>query len=289
MHIPWTLSVTGYGFVGHSFPQIAEACVAAGIAGIEGAPPLVEGLSEGEIRDGAAELRNAGIEIPSFHLPFDAPLDIASFYRTVRSKAVEELKPWITRAGWCGAKAAILHPTTTSYDVSVEGLDPYTQHLSESLEALLPVAAERGVILAVENMLPVAGGLGWRFTSRPEHFEAIKEACPHPNLGFCLDTGHALVAGGPEGAPKFFEAMWPRVVAYHLSDTSGDRDMHIAPGRGLVDWRRVFRRAKEAGYQGSMCIETGPFAHLSRGRFPAEAWRGLVEDTTALAAEALAS
>ncbi len=287
MRLPWTLTVTGYGFAGHTFAQIAETCVAAGIAGIEGAPPLVAELSDAQIESGAGEFRDAGLEMETFHLPFDAHLDIASFYRTVREQAVEELKPWIARVGAAGANVAILHPTTSRYDVDVEGLDAYAAAIGASLEELLRVAADHGVTLAVENMLPIAGGMGWRFTSRPEHLERIRNTSSHPNLGFCLDAGHALVAGGPDGAHAIFEAMGSKVVAFHLQDTAGDRDVHIAPGRGLVDWPRVFRHAQEIGYRGTMCIETGPFCHVQRGRFTVEDWRGLVEDTKALVEQAL--
>ena len=58
---------------------------------------------------------------------------------------------------------------------------------------MLETAATCGVTVALENMLP--GEDGGRLGSRPEHFERFARAFDHPNLGFCLDTGHALVAG----------------------------------------------------------------------------------------------
>jgi sugar phosphate isomerase/epimerase len=279
-------SVTGYCFGGKSLAEVRETCVAAGIRGIECAPPLVEGLSDAEIRSAAAEFRAVGLEIASFHLPFEPRQDVASFYRTLRRKAVEELKPWIARAAAAGAGVAILHPTTSRCDVDAEGVDRYLEALGESLEELLPFAAERRVLLALENMLPREG---MRFCSRPEHLERIHREIKHPSLGFCLDTGHALIAGGPEGAHRFFEAMEGRLVAFHLSDSAGDRDMHIAPGRGLVDWRRFFRAAARIGYTRSMCIETSPFAHAVRDTFAVQAWRELVAGTARLAEEALAT
>ena len=71
---------------------------------------------------------------------------------------------------------------------------------------LLPAAEKLNFTVALENMLP--GEQGPRLCSRPEHFERIIAEFAHPNLGFCLDTGHALVAGGGhEGARAFAETL----------------------------------------------------------------------------------
>jgi sugar phosphate isomerase/epimerase len=286
MSCPWTFGVTGYGFGRQSFEQIAATCGAAGIRLLEGAPPMLDGRSEAQIEGGIAELRSAGVTLDTFHLPFDTSLDIASFYRTVRRTAVDELKRWIVRTRAAGAGVGILHPSTSDREVDTEGLDLYVRALGASLQELLPFASDHGVILALENMLP---GEGSRFASMPEHLEHIHREFAHPNLGFCLDTGHALVAGGPEGAHRLFEAMQGALVAFHLSDTSGDRDIHIAPGRGLVNWTEVFQGAARTGYNRSMCIETAPFAHAVRHCFAVGAWRTLLQETTALAERALAS
>ena len=82
--------------------------------------------------------------------------------------------------------------------------------------------------------------------------------------------------------------MAPHMVAYHLSDTAGDRDSHLAPGHGRVDWTKVFRRAAEIGYAGYMCIETPPFAPAPNGSYSVAAWRQMVEDSDRLVAAALA-
>jgi len=282
----WTLTVTGYGFEGKNLAEVAESCVDAGIPGIECAPPLVEGLDLPTIDRLGADFRAAGLRIPSFHLPFEAKHDVASFYRTLRRKAVDELRRWIERAAAIGAEVVILHPSTSRCDAELEGVDAFLGALSQSLETLLPAAEEHGVLIALENMLP---GEGARFGSRPDHFRSILRELAHPSLGFCLDTGHALVAGGPEGAHEFQATMGDALVAYHLSDTAGDRDMHIAPGRGLVDWGSVFRSARGARFSRAMCIETVPFAHCVRGVFSAEAWREHYRSVERLQEAALAS
>jgi sugar phosphate isomerase/epimerase len=147
---------------------------------------------------------------------------------------------------------------------------------------LIPVAERLGLTIALENMLPSGGG---RFASRPEHLERLGKLFPQKQIGFCLDTGHALVAGGPERAGEFLDVMKDRMVAYHLADNAGDRDSHLAPGRGRVDWAALFRGIAEAGYDGSLCIETPPFGPGPPYR--PEDWKALLAETKTLARDAL--
>ena len=136
-------------------------------------------------------------------------------------------------------------------------------------------------------MLP--GTDGPRIGSQPEHLSVIAEKFAHPNLGFCLDTGHALVAGGPDGAHAFFQAMDPHLVAFHLADNAGDRDSHLAPGRGLVNWNTLFKAMAELNFSHPACIETPPFAHAPNQTYPLPAWKQLTAETDDLVEKALNS
>jgi sugar phosphate isomerase/epimerase len=188
------------------------------------------------------------------------------------------------RAALMEANVVIQHPTTQRHSVDVEGEEPYIRQLGRSLETLLPLAERLGLTIALENMLPSGGG---RFASRPEHLAKIGELFPHDRLGFCLDTGHALVAGGPEHAFDFFETMKDRMVAFHLADNAGDRDSHLAPGRGMVDWTRLFKGVAHAGYTGTLCIETPPFG--PGPPYSDADWAALLADARRLAENALTS
>ena len=283
MQIKWSWSTTGYSFAGCPHEEVRATCRAAGLSGVEAVAELVGDGTDAELASLATEYRGAGLSFDTFHLPFGADDDIASFYETVRRRAVEKMKLWIGRAGALGVRAAVQHPSTTRHSVDVEGLDLYLRQLGRSLEALLPACEASGVTLAIENMLPADGG---RFCSRPEHFERLTRDFGHPNLGYCLDTGHALVAGGGhEGAAAFVPAMGDRLVAFHLADNAGDRDSHLAPGRGLVDFGPVFRAAADNGFAHTMCIETPPFA--AGPDYSTEAWTDLRRGTEKLATGSL--
>ncbi len=274
----WTWTTTAFTFEGESAQEIADLCCAAGLSGIEGGMPLVEGLSDGEIGAFRETIEAAGLRIATFHIPFPPEDDIASFYETARKGAVERIRHAIEVGARLGATIGIQHPSTTRYDVNIEGLDRYLGQISRSLDALLPVAEALDFTIAIENMHPSP-----RFGSLPDHFLKLREAYNHGNVGFCLDTGHALISMG-DSAAEIQDAMGDRLVAFHLADNAGDRDSHLAPGHGRVDWSTVFRNASDAGFSGTMCIETPPFA-AGPGYTP-EAWKQMVDDCEALVASA---
>jgi sugar phosphate isomerase/epimerase len=279
----WTWAACGYNLTSYSIEEMMHICLQAGFSGIEGAPPLFEGKSVSELQDIGKAFREAGLAIETFHLPFSTADDIASFYETRRRIAVDRMKSWIETAVCVGAKTVIQHPATRSYEVAVEGFEAFFKPMTKSLFELLPFAESRGISIALENMLPRDGS---RFGSQAEHFQHFIKELAHPNLGFCLDTGHALIAFGAQGFDGFYELVGPSVKAFHLADNAGDRDSHLAPGRGNVPWRSFFRRTAELGYRNSMCIETPPFA--PGPCYAVEAWIQMIRDMDALVERALA-
>ena len=99
-------------------------------------------------------------------------------------------------------------------------------------------------------MPPSGGG---RLASRPEHFERFIEEFGHPNLGFCLDTGHALVNGlNPASEAR---AAGDRLIATHLQDTDGVEDRHWVPGAGRINWEELTSTLREIDYPGLWTFE----------------------------------
>ena len=277
----WTWSVYISPFIGQPPETILDTCRHAGLSSVDGTYRFFQDHSDSEMEAFAELFRQGGISFPTFHLPFTPADDVTSLYETVRRGAVERIQVWMEKATRLGASVGILHPTTVGYSVDIEGLDAYLKQLGRSLDTLLPAAEKIGFSLAIENLPPAQG----RFGSRPEHFRMIVENFAHPCLGFCLDTGHALVAAAPGKAGEYLEAMDQHLVAFHLTDNAGDRDSHLAPGHGLVDWDPVFRRAAEIRFARPMTIETAPFA--SGPDYTPDAWKQMINDTDALADDAL--
>jgi len=271
------LSFTGYTLDGLSKEQIVELCESSGSVGFECAPPQLEGLNLDETKEFGQWFRDAGVRIDTLHLPFGRKFDIAAFYEFDRVSAVKTIGGWLEQAAAVGARAVIQHPASASAGTDDEGTTPFLDKLCRSLEALLPHAERLGLTIAVENMLP---GSNRQFGSEPEHLVAVNEKMAHPALGFCLDTGHATVARETKAVDVFFDALGDKLMCFHLSDTAGDRDMHLAPGKGNVDWKTVFSRVASLGEGLAMTIEVPPFAWGPP--YASEAWSALVSDTKAI-------
>lgn len=161
----------------------------------------------------------------------------------------------------------------------VEGWLPLLEGKSmRDLEALLKHGEQYGFRLAVENMLPASGG---RLGCDIDHLEKIRARHDHPHLGFCLDTGHALVSSG-ERAMEVFHCMKDRLIAFHLDDNAGDRDSHLAPGHGRFFWRELFDELAGMTFTNTLCVEAPPFAYGPD--YSVEAWKRMHEEVSALAA-----
>jgi sugar phosphate isomerase/epimerase len=56
-------------------------------------------------------------------------------------------------------------------------------------------------------------------------------------LRFCFDIGHAHIESGVAAG---FEAMRDRVVTTHIHDNHGEKDEHLLPGDGTIDWDEAY-------------------------------------------------
>ena len=245
--------------------EIIDICKKSGFYGIEGASEvgIFNGSLEELTRIGES-FKDAGLSIGTFHLPYDKPVldDIAALYECDRTRVVERMKYWIERAVACGAKIGIVHPTSRRkcngikcYDVEIEGLDRICGQASKTLQELLKFGEQFDFKIALENMTPYTGG---RLGSRNEHMIKLYEDNKHPNLGFCMDTGHALMSYGKDVMSAYY-AMEEHLIAFHLADNGGDRDSHLQPGKGNFPWGDFFKALNKRGFTGNVCVETPPF------------------------------
>ncbi len=254
--------------------EVIDICRYAGFKSMEVLENFIRGIPPAHLEEVRKQYEESGVEFSAFHLPFSKEDDLAAFYETERKYAESRMLDCFQKAALLGSEVCVLHPSTTVFDVDDEGIDRYLYFLGKSLEALLPRAQEFGLTIAVENMLP--GAHGYRLGSRPEHFKLFAEKFDHPNLGFCLDTGHAHISHGESGPVQFFDVMKDRLIAFHLQDNAGDRDSHLAPGHGLIDWQALFERMSAINFSRPVSIEAPPFHYGPK--YSLDAWKGMVED-----------
>lgn len=82
----------------------------------------------------------------------------------------------------------------------------------------------------------------------------------YPKARFCLDTGHEdAFTPGIRHMPLWGD----RIVATHINDNEYvcDRDMHMLPFDGHIDFDRTARELAEYGYNGTLMLEVKPNNH----------------------------
>jgi sugar phosphate isomerase/epimerase len=199
-----------------------------------------------EIQSIAAALSQHGLALASLHAPTSrdlsatreggTPLSITEVERVRRIEAMDELKRVIDVAEDLPYSRLILHmggPRETA--------DPRKRDAAfSSLEHLVLHAHHRGVTIAVENTTSEMGD--------PAYLRAFVDETRLTGLRFNFDIGHAHLADGPEDEriEKGFAPLRELVVSAHIHDNHGDKDEHLPPYDGSIDWESAVKILKTA-------------------------------------------
>src|SRR5206468_3241649 len=72
----------------------------------------------------------------------------------------------------------------------------------------------------------------------PAYLRTFVEETRLTGLRFNFDIGHAHLADGPteERVATSFASMREHIVSAHIHDNLGDKDAHLAPHDGSIDW-----------------------------------------------------
>jgi sugar phosphate isomerase/epimerase len=137
-----------------------------------------------------------------------------------------------------GVRIIVHHPSgrSLSTDEDRRRLD------AESM--LLAEICEPGIRLALENSST---------TASMDYLVALADALGPARAGVCVDTGHAAL--GDLGPGRALRMAGPRLITTHLQDNQGQRDDHMPPGDGLIDWDDVAAALTEVRYAGCLMLE----------------------------------
>lgn len=181
-------------------------------------------------------LSRHGIQYETLHAPGAHINDIWLPGEDGEAK-LDELKKCAEHAHHAGAGIIVVHLS------SGENAPPVTDIGRERFTRLVEHADKLGVSIAFENQRKVSN-IAWAFETFP------KES----NVGFCWDCGHEMVfAHGRQYMPLFGD----RLICTHLHDNycMFQKDKHLLPFDGTVDFHRVARQIKESGFEGSLMLE----------------------------------
>ena len=180
-----------------------------------------------------SEVRKAGMDCDNFHAPFNKINDMWTAGEA-GDAMYARLADGVDKCAKYGVPALIVHLSsgTNPPRVNDTGLDRFT--------SLVGYASSAGVKICFENQRMI-GNIGCAFDYIPD-------------ARFCWDTGHeACFSPGR----RYMNLFGNKLEALHIQDNHGefDRDEHLIPGDGTIDFGRVARSISEAGYTGTIMLE----------------------------------
>jgi sugar phosphate isomerase/epimerase len=195
--------------------------------------------SKPEIQILKGMLEHHKLQLASLHAPTskDAsamresgiPLSVCEVERVRRIEAMDEFKRAIDVAEELTFPRMVLH-----MGGSREAADPRKRDAAFStLEHLVLHAKHLGVTLCVENTTSEMG--------QPAYLRAFVDETRLTGLRFNFDVGHAHMGDGEESRriEKAFEPMRDLVASVHLHDNHGEKDEHLPPYDGSIDWENA--------------------------------------------------
>lgn len=222
--------------------------------------------TKAEVRTTAQALADNHLQLTSLHAPTTrdldvnregaSPLSVTEVERVRRVEAMDELKRVIDVAEDLPFPRLILHMGN-----SRETSDPRKRDAAfSSLEHLILHAKHAGVTICVENTTSEMG--------EPAYLRSFVDETRLTGLRFNFDVGHAFLAEGPqeERIAKSFEPLRELIVSAHIHDNHSEKDEHLPPYDGSIDWPPALALLKSApdGAQLPLTLElkekTGPDA-----------------------------
>jgi sugar phosphate isomerase/epimerase len=203
----------------------------------------VKGLGPGgktTLADLRAAMSDTGVRLFTVHGLFNAEYNLGEPDAGRRATALEAHRVTLEAAAELGADNVVFHMGGPQKNETRDGC-------RQSLDVLLPVAEAAGIRLALENLPP--GFLG----GQVEDVATLLAELRHPQLGFCLDTGHANMTAGCDA---WMDACGDRLICLHLHDNDGQTDSHQPPGHGTIVWETLIPRLRSCGYRGPWVSET---------------------------------
>ncbi len=206
------------------------------------------------VTDLAEWLDDTRLTLNSFHAPICASLVNGvwgeSFSTAIgdearRRKALEEARAALALATTIPYKYLVVHLGVPTLDGMATAGDNSRQAARRSIEDLHEAAVAAGVRLALEvipNPLSSAEAL----------VHLIEDELELPDVGICLDVGHAFIMGDVVDA---IETCSGHLVTTHLHDNQGKSDDHLVPFAGAIDWPAALLAMQKIGYDGTWIFE----------------------------------
>lgn len=273
------------GFYGQPLVPALDAVAGAGFACVElsgcgsttdnwrcesrpDAPHAARGVEAVAFRR-AAEQR--GLAVTTLHAPANTNV-LGPPTDDWRREKVAVLASYLRFAGQIGAAGVVIHGIPNVIFLPKEAdiatlLVPMVDAMKRSMDDLVPVAAEAGVRILLENLPYVHDFAGEYPLIRMRQLRPFVDDYPPDQVGLIVDTGHAWTNG--DDPVSEIRLAGDRLWGTHIQDVplTNPQDNHWMPTAGGLNWSAIREALASVNYQGTWTFE---IANSLVGETPAQ-------------------
>jgi sugar phosphate isomerase/epimerase len=202
------------------------------------------------VREIADWFRTSGVPLNSVHSPLyadyewgrsgGAPVNIASIDRGPRVEAMDEIKRALELAEQIPFRFLVQHIGASGESADERKLEA----AMTSIEHLRAFAKPLGVRILLEN-IP-------NELSTPEKLVEFIQSAHFEDVGVCFDVGHAHLMSD---MPQAFDTLKHLIRSTHIHDNARDKDSHLWPGQGSIDWKQAMELLRAAPHTPPLLLE----------------------------------
>jgi sugar phosphate isomerase/epimerase len=226
---------------------------------VDNPPNAIETFDEARVTSVRARLDRHGIKLGLHTL---SAVNVAETSPFLRDAVDRYLRAYIDlaerlHAGWIVVHAG--YHFTSDYERRKEAALGRLKRATDD-------AGRAGVRLLLENMNREPADaevryLGYDLSECRYYFEGIDS----PHLGWAYTVNHAhMLPGGIAGFTRAFDL--GRCGEVRLADNRGDKEEHLKPGEGTIDFKAMFDAIEGAGYRGHYMLAFGSIEDMRKGR-----------------------
>jgi sugar phosphate isomerase/epimerase len=219
-------------------PEIAFTCEA------------LDALSPGDLDAAASFLRSNDLEA-TIHGPF-MDLNPGAVDPLVRKATVRRFDQVFDAAAIIKPRVIVFHPGFDKWRYA-ETRNRWLDNSISFWRRFLPRAESIGAVIAIENI----------FEEEPSNLKELIEAVDSPFFRHCFDAGHWNLFGTVT-MEQWFSEIGRHVAEVHLHDNDGNRDQHLPPGEGIIDFKELFSLLKKYAPHSAYTIEAHTLETLDR-------------------------
>lgn len=192
-------------------------------------------------------LKSKGMKANQTHAPFNRYAGVS--YDIFASDLMDAIK--VTHAA--GAKIMVVHGDEFDFKSMTYSKTAAMEFNYKLFYPVVEYAAAHGIKVAFECLFEDNASKP-RLCSEIEDLTELVEKYDDKSVGICWDFGHAFVQHKEKHTEKLRLA-GKKIISTHVHDNYYEKDLHLFPYLGKIEWEEVMETIREIGYAGDWTYE----------------------------------